>query len=211
VRPRTSGWENDVRRWRTTLYVAWIAQAVSTMGFTFVLPFLPLYLRELGIADGESVVMWAGLLVAATPVTMAIFSPIWGALADRYGRKIMVERAMFGGAVLLALMGLVQNVHQLLALRLLQGAVTGTVTALVALVSTTSPPQKSGYSQGMMRMAFFCGVAVGPIVGGAVSDSFGYRFSFLVAGVLIFAGGLLVLRRSEGAVFSSGPECASGR
>jgi DHA1 family multidrug resistance protein-like MFS transporter len=109
------------RGWKRNLYVIWVAELVAIAGFSVVMPFLPYYVQELGVTDLEQVEMWSGLLVTGQAVTMAIFAPIWGSLADRYGRKLMVERAMFGGTILLGAMGLVHNVQQLAILRVLQG------------------------------------------------------------------------------------------
>ncbi|MBU2026591.1 MAG: MFS transporter, partial [Proteobacteria bacterium] len=86
--------------WQKTLYIMFAAQLLSIIGFAFVLPFLPFYIRELGVTDERLVPVWAGVQAASASLVMAFFSPLWGWLADRYGRKIMVERAMFGGAVI---------------------------------------------------------------------------------------------------------------
>jgi len=176
--------------WRLTLYAAWVAQLFSIMGFSFVMPFFPFYIqKELGITDPRLVPIWAGLLATAGGVTMIGAAPLWGMIADRYGRKPMVQRSMFGGAVILGLMGLVHNVNQLLILRLLQGAVTGTIAASVALVSSVTPKRRMGYSLGLMQMAVFTGASVGPWLGGAMADHFGYRAPFAVTAALLFAGG----------------------
>jgi DHA1 family multidrug resistance protein-like MFS transporter len=124
---------------------------------------------------------------------MAIFGPIWGALSDRYGRKVMVERAMFGGALLTALMGFAQNVQQLMLLRVLQGAVTGAITAASALVAATAPCERAGYALGLLQMALYVGASAGPLLGGVVSDSFGYRTAFWVTSTLLLLAGLGVL------------------
>jgi len=137
--------------------------------------------------------MWAGLLATAGGISMTAFAPLWGMVADRYGRKLMVQRAMFGGAVIMALMGAVSNVHQLLVLRFIQGAVTGTVPASIALVSSVTPKDRMGYSLGLMQMAFFTGASVGPWVGGVMADHFGYRVPFAVTGALLVVAGFLVL------------------
>jgi DHA1 family multidrug resistance protein-like MFS transporter len=180
--------------WRVTLYAAWVAQLCSIMGFSFVMPFIPFYLqRELGVVDPRQVPIWAGILASSSGISMTIAAPLWGMLADRYGRKIMVQRSMFGGAVILGLMGLVHTPQQLLILRMLQGAVTGTIGASVALVSSVSPRKRMGYSLGLMQMAVFTGASVGPWVGGAMADRFGYRAPFAVTAGLLLAGGLLVL------------------
>ncbi len=179
--------------WRRTLYAMWIAQLIAIVGFSFVMPFIPFYIRELGVTDERLVPIWAGILVTAPALMFAIFSPIWGTIADRYGRKLMVERAMFGGAVLLASMGMVKSVYQLLALRLAQGAITGTVAASVALVSSMTPAARLGYSLGLMQTALFAGFSIGPWLGGMTADHFGYRIPLYIAGGLLFLGGCLVL------------------
>src|SRR5947209_20215957 len=122
--------------WRTSLYVTCFAQATAMLAFGFVLPFLPLFLKEIGVTPESAVVFWSGALVTSTGVSLAIFSPIWGALADRHGRKVMVLRAMLIGGLIIALMGLVQNVGQFLILRILQGMFTGTIAAATALVAS---------------------------------------------------------------------------
>src|SRR6266581_142891 len=119
--------------WRTSLYVTCVAQATAMLAFGFVLPFLPLYLKEIGVSPESAVVFWSGALVTSTGVSLAIFSPIWGALADRHGRKLMVLRAMLIGGLIIALMGLVQNVGEFLVLRILQGMFTGTISAAPVL------------------------------------------------------------------------------
>ena len=118
-----------MQKWQRNLYALWVAELVAIAGFTVVIPFLPYYVQELGVTESEQVKLWSGLLFAFHAVAMAIFSPIWGSVADRYGRKLMVERAMFGGAVVMGAMGFVQNVQQLVILRALQGCLTGTIPA----------------------------------------------------------------------------------
>lgn len=179
--------------WQWTLYALWVAQLFSIFGFSFVLPFIPFYIRELGVTGQGQVALWAGITTTAMGLTMTIFSPFWGWVADRYGRKIMVERAMFGGAVILTLMGLVRNVYQLVALRLIQGTLTGTVVACTTLMSSVTPRERLGYNLGLMQTARVVGLSVGPWIGGVVADRWGYRVPFVVAGAMLFAGGLTVL------------------
>lgn len=163
------------------------------IGFAFVLPFLPFYVRELGITDERMVPVWAGVLVASGSLVMAFFSPLWGWLSDRYGRKIMVERAMFGGAVITFAMGLVTDVWQLLFLRILSGATTGTISASIALVSSVVPRQRLGYALGLMQVAVFLGMTLGPWIGGILADLAGYRLTFMAGGVILLLGGAFVL------------------
>jgi MFS transporter, DHA1 family, multidrug resistance protein len=179
--------------WQRTLYIMFAAQLLSIIGFAFVLPFLPFYIRELGVSDERLVPVWAGVMTGSGALIMAFFSPLWGWLADRHGRKIMVERAMFGGAVITFAMGLVSNVWQLLFLQILSGATTGTIAASVALISTLVPRQKLGYALGLMQVAVFLGMTLGPWIGGLMADIIGYRFTFLAGGALLLLGGMLVL------------------
>lgn len=115
-----------------------MVQLLSTAGFALVFPFMPLYVQEIGIATRGSVAFWSGLAFSSQAFTMMLSAPIWGAYADRHGRKVMLVRATFGGAILLVLMGLVQNAEQLVILRTIQGFVTGTVPAASALVAASA-------------------------------------------------------------------------
>lgn len=183
--------------WKRNLYVIWVAELVAIAGFAVIFPFLPYYVQELGITDLHAVELWSGIVFASQAITMAIFSPIWGSVADRYGRKLMVQRAMFGGAVVIALMGFVQNVQQLAILRLIQGMLTGTVPAATTLVASSAPRDRSGYAMGLLQMAVWTGASVGPLVGGLLADAFGYRVAFLVTGSMLFIAGLTVWRFVE--------------
>jgi len=178
--------------WKKTFYAAMVAQIFSIMGFMFIIPFLPFYIRELGVTEESAVEKWSGIIGGAAAVTLIIFSPIWGSLGDRYGRRLMVMRAMLGGTVVLVCMGLAQNVTQLLAARLLQGALTGTVSASTALVASVAPTERSGYALGMMQAAVFVGASCGPLLGGVISDQWGYRASCFVAAGMLLVGGLFI-------------------
>lgn len=178
--------------WRRNLYVLIGVQLMSTAGFSLVFPFLPLYVKEIGVATGGSIEFWAGLVFSSQAVTMMITAPIWGTVADRYGRKLMLLRATLVGAVLLALMGFVQNAEQLVVLRTIQGMVTGVVAASNALVAASAPKAKSGEALGMLAMARWTGVAIGPLIGGVLGDAFGFRESFWITGVMLGLAGLAV-------------------
>ncbi len=179
--------------WQRTVYTVALAQLVSIIGFWFVLPFMPFYIRELGVTDEGQVAIWAGVTMTASGLMFAVFSPVWGVLADRYGRKIMVERAMFSGAVIIALMGAVHNVYQLVGLRMLQGALTGTVVACTTLVSSIVPRDQIGRSLGIQQMAVVAGSSLGPWLGGMMAAHWGYRIPFFAAGALLLLGGIITL------------------
>jgi DHA1 family multidrug resistance protein-like MFS transporter len=180
--------------WKRNLYVIWVAELAAIAGFSVVFPFLPYFVQELGITELHEVELWSGALFASQAVTMTIFAPIWGSLADRYGRKLMVQRAMFGGAVVLSAMGLAQNVWQLLILRAIQGMLTGTVPAATTLVASSTPRERAGYALGLLQMAVWAGASVGPLLGGIVADTWGYRAAFWVTGGSLFVAGLTVSR-----------------
>jgi DHA1 family multidrug resistance protein-like MFS transporter len=124
---------------------------------------------------------------------MAVSAPVWGIVADRFGRKPMVLRAMFAGSLTIGLMSLATSPWHLLILRFVEGSVTGTVTASMTLVASTTPKERMGFGLGMMQMAVFSGGSVGPLVGGVMADQIGYRPTFIVAGSMLFAGGAIVL------------------
>jgi DHA1 family multidrug resistance protein-like MFS transporter len=179
--------------WKRTFISAFLAQILSIVGFAFAFPFLPFFIRDLGITNHADQVFWAGLIQAAAGLTLALFAPLWGSLADRYGRKLMVVRAMFAGAVIMVLMATAQSVRQLVVYRLLQGMFTGTVSASVALVASVVPARRSGFALGMMQAAVLIGVCIGPLAGGIVADQVGYRWAFRLGGLILFLAGLFVL------------------
>jgi DHA1 family multidrug resistance protein-like MFS transporter len=170
-----------------------ISQLAATTGFMFVIPFLPLYVQQLGVEDAGHAAAWAGLLNTATAVTMALAAPLWGRLGDRYGQKKMLLRATLAGSMMLGLMGLVTSPWQLLLLRLLQGSLTGTVAAATVLVSATAPPDKASSRLGTLQTFIFVASAAGPFVGGVFADLVGIRASFGVTAALLATSGLLVL------------------
>lgn len=180
-------------QWRRTLYTVWVTQFIGVAGFSFVIPFMPYYIQQLGITDTDQVALWSGLVTSAQALSMAIMAPVWGALSDRYGRKLMVLRASFAGAIVLTLMGFVTNVYQLALLRFIQGLLTGTVSATTTLVASQTPREHSGAALGSLQTAIFLGVSCGPLLGGLTGDAFGYRPSFWITGALLALSGLLVL------------------
>lgn len=178
--------------WQRTLYASWFAQFVSTAGFAFVMPFLPFYIRELGDIPERQLPLWSGIAYSLAPLMLCVMSPIWGGVADKYGRKLMVQRAMFGAALVLLLMSSVKTVSGLLALRLLQGVLSGVAVASTTLVSSVTPRNRLGYSLGLLQMALLMGAFLGPWIGGTLAAQWGYRIPFVAASAALVSGGIVV-------------------
>lgn len=184
----TAGLEN----WQRTLYILFFAQLMVAVGFSSIFPFLPLYVEELGSTTGLSIELLSGLVYSAQAFTMMLASPIWGSLADRYGRKIMVERSMFGAAVTMLLMSFAASAEQLVVMRAIQGLISGTIAAASALLASVTPRKHIGYAMGLLQVGFGTGIAVGPLIGGAVADLFGYSVVFYITAAMLFLAGVLV-------------------
>lgn len=181
-----------IEPWEKTLYIMFVAQLTSAIGFSTIFPFLPLYVQEIGSSRGWSLEFSVGLVFSVQGFTMMVASPIWGALADRYGRKLMVQRATFGGAILILLMGYARSAEDLVLIRAIQGFVTGLVSAANALVASQAPRERTGYAMGVIQVGLWAGVAVGPLIGGAIADAFGYRTAFAVTAVMLASAGVMV-------------------
>jgi MFS family permease len=132
------------------------------------------------------------MVFSAQAFTMMLASPVWGALADRYGRKLMVERATFGGTVILLLMAFVRSGEELVLLRAIQGLITGTVAANNALVASLVPRDRMGFAMGTLQVGQGAGVALGPVIGGLIADLYGYNYAFYVTAAMLFLAGILV-------------------
>lgn len=179
--------------WKKTLAILWLGQVISLMSFGFGVPFLPFYIKTLGVTDPDMIKMYTGLLNVAPAITMAIAAPVWGRLSDKYGKKPMILRAMFSASILITLMGVVPNVHTLLALRIFQGLFTGTVAASQTFVASYAPKKELAFSLGILSSAQFLGYSIGPAIGGFTGDLLGFRVSFFIGGALMLSGALLTL------------------
>ena len=165
-------------------------QIISAGAFSIALPFMPLFLQQLGVHPLSQVEEWAGIIGSTNFLTAAIFAPVWGALADKFGRRAMVIRSSIGGALTTALIGLSGNVWQLVGTRALMGATGGFSSAATALVASQVPGSSLGFALGWMATAQMIGIMIGPLVGGAIADaSHSYRavFFWSAGGVAIAA------------------------
>jgi len=178
--------------WKKNLFIMFIAEFIVITGFSFVIPFMPLYIQQTGNLANEDAALWAGIATSACGIAMFLSAPLWGLLADRWGRKPMVLRAMFGSSIVLALIGLAPNIYLIVGLRFAQGLLSGTVAAASALVASMTPRDKIPFAMGTLMVAVFCGTTFGPLLGGFTADHIGYQAAFFITGGLLLTGGVIV-------------------
>ncbi|GBD10367.1 Tetracycline resistance protein, class C [bacterium HR23] len=178
--------------WHRTLVITALVQGITVMGFSFVFPFIPLFIQELGVKGPRQAALWAGVAAGVGGISMFFSAPIWGALGDRYGRKKNVLRGTFGGALVMVLTGVVANVYQLVGVRLLMGLLTGAVPAMMGLVASLAPRPRLGMAIGVLQGMMNLGNTVGPLLGALLVHGVGYRGAFFVAGGVLALMGLVV-------------------
>lgn len=182
-----------MEHWQKNLRIMWICQFMALVGMNSVIPFLPLFVRELGVTEIQSTSNWSGLVFSAPFFISFFLTPVWGSLGDKYGRKIMVIRAIFGLALAQMLIGFSQNVYHLFFGRVLQGILSGFLPSVMALIASNTPKQKVGYALGTLQSATAAGTVVGPLIGGLISNLVGFRSVFFLVSALLTATGLLVI------------------
>ena len=178
--------------WQRNLEIAWIGTFFTGASFSIVMPFMALYIEELGV-KGDMVEWYTGLSVAISALASALVSPIWGRLADRYGRKPMMIRASMVMTFTMGGLALVPNVFWLLFLRTLNGLFAGYVPNATALIASQVPQNRSGYALGTLSTGLTAGVLIGPLLGGTLSEVFGMRGTFLLVGLILFICCLLTV------------------
>lgn len=191
------GMESNLQIWRRNLYICCVASFVVAVGMSQMAPILPLYIEELGVTGAGEVARWSGIVYGCNFVSLAIFSPIWGRLADRYGRKPMILRASCWLGLIMIGMSFAQAVWQLVALRLLQGCLSGFQAAVVPLLAQETPKEHSGWAMGMFFSSQVTGALLGPLLGGFLAECTGIRASFLCIGTLCLLGCLALTRVRE--------------
>ena len=172
--------------WRRNLTVCVFGSFTTIVAMTLLLPFLPLYVEQLGVKDHAAIVQWAGVAYGATFFSAALVAPLWGRLADLYGRKLMMIRASLGMAVAMSLIGMAQSVWQLVGLRLLAGLLGGYASGSIVLVATQTPKGRTAWALGVLSSGVMAGNLVGPLIGGSLPPLIGIRGTFLIAGAVIF-------------------------
>lgn len=173
--------------WRRNLWVLSIAVMLSGSSYTMVIPFLPLYLLDIGVSQND-VNVWSGLIFSVSFLVSALMAPYWGRCADKSGKRRMVMRAGFSLAFVYFLGAFVRNPMELLIVRILQGFANGFVPASMAIIASSAPKEKMGFSLGIMQTTLLIGGILGPLMGGSLSHFFGMRLSFVIAAGIIFLG-----------------------
>ncbi|MGM9923761.1 MAG: multidrug efflux MFS transporter [Bacillus sp. (in: firmicutes)] len=179
--------------WKRNLYICWIGSFFTVAGMNLVIPFLPLYIDYLGLPPHQDIEMWSSIAFSSTFITAAIFSPIWGKLADKYGVKPMLMRASLGMAIIVCLIGFAQNVYQLVALRFIMGIVSGFLSASIILVASQTPAKMSGRALGILSTGGVAGTLIGPVFGGLLADLLGFRQVFWITSIFLVVTFLIVL------------------
>ena len=176
----------DAGPWRRNLIVCVFGSFTTIVGMTLLLPFLPLYVEQLGVSDHAAIVQWSGVAYGATFLSAALTAPLWGRLADRYGRKLMLIRASLGMAIAMSLIGMAHNVYELVGLRLLAGLLGGYASGSTVLVAAQTPKARSGWAIGVLSAGIMAGSLVGPLIGGVLPNLIGIRATFFLIGSVIF-------------------------
>jgi MFS transporter, DHA1 family, multidrug resistance protein len=179
--------------WKRTLAILWIANFCVMAGMSLVIPFLPLYIEQLGIHSLSDVERWSGWVFSIQFVTSFIFQPIWGAFADKHGRKVMLLRAGFGMGVVTTLMGIVGAAWQLLALRFINGFFSGFISMSVSLQASVTPGKDAGRALGILQTGGIAGSLIGPLIGGALAEAVGFRSVFYLTGAMLLIASIVVL------------------
>ncbi|MDR1362855.1 MAG: MFS transporter [Spirochaetaceae bacterium] len=184
-----------MKSWKLNYAAVLVAETLAILGFSLSMPVIPLFLADdIGISDPNALKIWTGAIHSCTSVALAIFAPIWGRLADIYSRRAMLMRAMFGGAVIVSAMALVNSPWQLMVLRVVQGCLTGTVAAASVLTVGIAPQASLTMALGLLQTGVYVGNSLGPVAGGLITDFWGHRAAFLGTGGILLIAALIVLR-----------------
>ena len=182
-----------MERWKQTYWAVWVSNLVTAIGMMSFLPFFPGHLRALGVTDPASIATWAGVIYGTAPLSAALTAPIWGALGDRIGRRLMVLRSMLAITVFVGAMAFARSPLELFILRFLQGVFSGFLAPSMTLVSIVAPLERQGRVAGSLQTALAAGAIVGPMLGAFVLSLHGVRTLYLCVSVLALASALLVL------------------
>ena len=179
--------------WRRNQFAVTAASFMGFTGFTLVMPLLPLFIHQLGAKSDGEVAMWAGLSLGVTPAVTAVLSPWWGRVADRFGRKLMVERSLVSFIIIMAATAFARAPWHVFALRALQGLFAGYGGLTLAMAAESAPRERMAAAIGLVQTSQRLGPALGPVIGGVLAGMFGIRQAFLVTAAFYAVAFLLVL------------------
>ncbi|MDR3396365.1 MAG: MFS transporter [Pandoraea sp.] len=185
--------ERNALYWRRNLAICVFGSFTTLVSLSMLLPFLPLYVHQLGVESESAVIQWSGVAFSATFLGTAVTAPLWGHLADRFGRKPMLIRAAVGMAIVMSLIGVAHDVYQLVALRLVAGLIGGYASASTVMVGTQAPRDRAGWALGILSTGALAGNLIGPLVGGLLPPLLGIRGTFFAGGGMIAITALLTL------------------
>jgi MFS family permease len=185
--------DRNMKYWRRNLAVCVFGSFTTLISLSMLLPFLPLYVQQLGVTSQADIVQWSAVAFGATFLGTAITAPVWGRLADRYGRKPMLVRAAIGMAVVMSLIGLARDVTDLVTLRLIAGLVGGYASASIVMIGSQVPREKAGWALGVLSTGALSGNLIGPLVGGFLPELVGIRGTFFVGGGMIAVAALATI------------------
>lgn len=181
-----------MERWRANLYILWVSQLLAMMSVNFGLPFIPYFMQEIGVTDPGRLKLYTAVSSSLPAIGMGLSAPVWGMLADRHGKKLMILRAVFMAGIIFIGLGISNSIAMLLMFRFLQGVFTGTISASAAFVASNTPNENISYSLGVITSSRFLGVMIGPAAGGFIAEAFGYRTSFILGGAMMFINGFII-------------------
>ncbi len=182
--------ENEMGGMRN-VWILSIAMGILAICYTMLVPFLPIYLFELGVAQ-DQVALWSGLTFSITFFVAGIMAPIWGKLADKHSKKIMAVRAGIAIGISYMFIGFVTDPWQLLLGRAFQGFANGFMPAAMTMVSLSVKEKKVGMALGIFQTGLILGNVIGPVLGGFVESYVGMRPVFYVSGAMVIAVTLVV-------------------
>lgn len=177
---------------------------MAMMGMSAIVPFLPLYIRDLGVSGVDATAAWSGWIFAGPFFISLFLTPVWGSLGDKYGRKLISLRAIFGLAIAQLLIGIAQSPEQLLIFRFIQGGLSGFTPSAMAMVAANTPEEKNSYALGLLQTSVASGTVIGPLVGGLLADIFGNRMVFFIVAALLFITGIFFAIYVKEKKFESG-------
>ncbi len=172
--------------WRRNMYVCLFGSFTNVTAMTLLLPFLPIYVEHLGVKSHAAIVQWSGIAYGVSFLGAGVLAPVWGRFADMYGRKLILMRASLAMAICMSLIGVSQNIWQLVALRLLAGLLGGYASGAVVLVATQTPKERAAWALGTLSTGTMAGTLLGPLIGGVLPGLIGLRETFFLTGAAIF-------------------------